>query len=75
MTKRTHIQYVKKNNPCTALFRTRGFQEVKASRFQDNRHISWQGCQPEAWNIPEILLQAESTPEPLCGRKDYDKFQ
>jgi hypothetical protein len=39
MTKRTHIQYVKKSNLCTALFRTRGFQEVEATIFQDNRHM------------------------------------
>jgi len=28
-----------KSNPITGLDRPRGFQEVEASRFQDNRHM------------------------------------
>jgi len=36
----THSEYViRKNNPITGLDRPSGFQEIEASRFQDNRHM------------------------------------
>jgi len=32
--------------PVLAFYRSRGFQEVEASRFLDNRHMKVEGCQP-----------------------------
>jgi len=37
---------VKLSCPITGLNRPTGFQEVKAPRFLDNRHMNVVGCQP-----------------------------
>ena len=60
-------------------------REVKAPRFEDNRHMKVQACQPyppaiftpRKYSWYSFLLEAESTPGPQCGRKDYvnEKFQ
>jgi len=48
-----------KSNPITGLYRLSGFQEVEASRFQDNRHMNVvrlsalsTGCLYPPGNIP-----------------------
>ena len=48
----------KKSCPITALNRPTGFQEVKAPRFLDNRHMKVVGCQPyaPAAFTPRIIL-------------------
>jgi hypothetical protein len=45
----------------------------EAPRFQDNRHMKV--VRKYSWY--SFLLEAESTPGPLCGRKDYvnEKFK
>ena len=54
--------------PVQAYYRHVWFQEVEAPRFLYNRH------RPP---LPPTLLEAESTPGPQCGQKDYvnEKFQ
>jgi hypothetical protein len=55
------------------------FQGVEAPRFQDNRHMNVAGFQPYApaaftprkYSSYLLLLEAESTPGPQCGRKYY----
>jgi len=71
--------------PVQAYCRPRGFQEVKAPRFQDNHHMKVVRFQPYApaaftprkYRWYSFLLEAEFTPGPWCGRKDYvnKKFQ
>jgi hypothetical protein len=66
----------KESSPITGLDRPRGFQEVEASRFQENRHMKV-SLPPRKYSWYSFLLEAESTPGPQCGRKDYvnEKFQ
>jgi hypothetical protein len=48
-----------KSNPITGLDRPRQFQEAEAPRFQDNRHMKVEVCQPyapAAFTPQEILL-------------------
>ena len=69
----------KKSNPITGLDKPRGFQEVEAPRFQDNRHMKVVRLSalrigrlypPRKYSWYSFLLEAESTPGPYCGRKD-----
>jgi hypothetical protein len=49
----------KSSSPITTLDRPTGFQEVKAPRFLDNRHMTVVGCQPyapAAFTHQEIFL-------------------
>jgi hypothetical protein len=75
-----------KGNPITDLDRPWGFQEVEAPRFQDNRHMKVARLSalrtghlypPRKYSWYSFLLEAESTPGPQCGQKDYvnEKFQ
>jgi len=56
----------------TGLDRPRGFQEVEAPRFPDNRHeggkvvspMHWLPLHPRKYSWYSILLEAESTPGP-----------
>jgi hypothetical protein len=65
-----------------------GPEDSRRLRFPHFKTIGtwmWQGCQPYApttftprkYSWYYFLLQAEQTPKPYCGRKDYvnDKFQ
>jgi len=62
-----------------------GFQEAEVPRFQDNRHmkvvrlsaLSTGRLYLRKYFWYSFLLEAESTPGPYCGRKDYvnEKFQ
>ena len=63
-----------------------GFQEVESPIFQDSRHMKVVrlsalriGClyPPGKYFWYSFLLEAESTPGPQCGRKNYvnEKFQ
>ena len=77
------------NNPCTGLDSPWEFQEVKAPRFQDNKHMKAVMLSalltghlnppplPRKYSWYSFLLEAESTPVPYCGRKDYfnEEFQ
>jgi hypothetical protein len=48
-----------KSSPITGLDRSTGFQEVKAPRFLDNRHMKVVGCHPyapAAFTPQEIFL-------------------
>jgi len=77
-----------KSHPITGLDRPRGFQEVEAPRFPDIRHMKvvrlsalrtgrLYPLPPRKYSWYSFLLEAESTPGPKCGRKDYvnEKFQ
>ena len=64
----------------TGLDRPRGFQEVEAPRFQDNRHMKVvrfvspthrPPLPPRKYPWYLFLIEAESTAGPQCGRKDY----
>ena len=73
------------SNPSTGLDRPWGFQEVEAPRFQDSRHMKVVGLsllhtghlysQEMLWY--SFLLEADLTPGPRWGQKDYvnEKFQ
>jgi hypothetical protein len=66
--------------PSQVLDRPRGFQEVEAPRFQDNRHmkvVRLSVIPPRKYSWYSFLLEAESTPGTQCSRKDYvnEKFQ
>ena len=60
-----------------------GFQEVEAPRFQDNQHMKLVSLThrpplpPRKYSCYSFMLEAESTPGPQCGQKDYvnEKFQ
>ena len=71
----TNMWKVKQSN-----YRPWGFQKDEAAIFQDNRHIEVvrlsalrTGRFYPPGNIPgtQFLSEAESTPWPQCGRKDY----
>ena len=57
----------------------RGFQEVWVPRFRDNGTGCWkvvslthrQPLPPRKYSWHSFLLEAESTPGPLCDRKDF----
>jgi hypothetical protein len=62
-----------KSNPITGLDKPRGFQEVEAPRFQDNRHTKVVRLSalrtghlypPRKYSWYSFLLEAESTPGP-----------
>jgi hypothetical protein len=71
--------------PLQALTSPEGSRRLRLQDFKTIGTWRWQGCQPYSpaaftpckyfWY--SFLLEAESTPEPLCGRKDYvnEKFQ
>jgi hypothetical protein len=74
-----------KSNPFTDLDRPIGFQEVEAPRSEDTRHMKVVRLSalstghlypPKKYSWYSFLLEAESTPGPLCGQKDYvtEKF-
>ena len=72
--------HIGKAIPLQAWHRPWGFQQVEAPRFQrqsarDGGRLSVQrtGHLNPLHEIPwySFLLEAESTPEPQCGRKDY----
>ena len=67
-------------NPITGLGRPWGFQEVEALRFQDNRHTKALRLSAlrtgrlyphRKYYCYSFMLEAESTPGPQCGQKDY----
>ena len=75
-----------KSNPITGLDWPWGFQEAEASRM--SRQSAHEGGKvvspthrpplpPREYSWYSFLLEAESTPGPQCGRKDYvsEKFQ
>jgi hypothetical protein len=72
-------------NPITGLDTLWAFQEVQAPRFQENRHMKAVRLSaprtgrlyPMKYSWYSFLLEAESTPGPKCGWKDYvnEKFQ
>ena len=72
-----------KSNPITGLDRSSRFQEGEAPRFRDNRHMKVVSpthrspLPPRKYSWYSFLLEAESTPGPYCGWKDYvnEKFQ
>ena len=61
-----------------SLCRLLGLQEFKAPRFLDIRHmknvspIHRPPLHPRKYSWYSCALEAESTPGPWCGRKDYD---
>jgi hypothetical protein len=66
--------------PYTGLDTPRGFQEVEAPIFQDNRHMNVVRLSalrtgrlypPRKYSWYSFLLEAESTPGPQCDRQDY----
>ena len=70
----------RKSNPITGLASPRGFQQVEAPRFQDSRHMKVLKLSalrtgrlylPKKYSWYSFLLEAESTPGPQCGQKDY----
>jgi len=68
------------SNPCRDLDRPWGFQDVEAPRISRQSSISLTHRPPSPtgkYSWYPFLLKNESTPEPLCGRKDYvnEKFQ
>jgi len=67
----------KKNSPVTGLEWPRGFQEVKVPRFHACQPYAPAAFTPRKHTWYSFLLEAESTPEPQCDRKDYvtEKFQ
>ena len=68
-----------KSNPITGLEKSWGFQESEDPKFQDNRHMKVVRLSalrtgrlyPRKYSWYLFLLEAESTPGPWCGRKDY----
>ena len=64
-----------KSNPITGLDRPWGLQEVDAPRFKDNRHMKVVISALRTGHLyppgNSFRLEAESTPGPKCGRKDY----
>jgi hypothetical protein len=73
-----------KSSPITGLDRPTGFQDVEAPRFLDNLHMKVVRLSairtgrlypppppPRKYSWSSFLLEAESTPGPQCGRKDY----
>jgi len=75
---------VKQSKPMTSLDKPWGSQEVEAPIFQDNRHMKVARLSahapvaftPRKYSWYSFPLEAESTPGPCCGRKDYvyEKF-
>jgi len=75
--------------PVTELDRPLGFHKIEAPRFQDNGHMKvirlsslrtgrlYPSPLQEIFLVYSFLLEAESTPGPKCGWKDYvdEKFQ
>jgi len=69
----------KQSNPITGLDRPRGFQKVDDPKFQDSRHMKVVRLSalrtghlyPRKYSWYSFLLEAESTPGPKCGKKDY----
>ena len=78
--KKTQVKVkVNESNPYTGLERSWGFQEVKAPRFQNNRHmkVALAAFTPQEVPWYPFLLETESTPGPKYSWKDYvnEKFQ
>ena len=67
------------SKPCTGLESSSGFQQFQAPRFQDNRHMKVVRLSalrtgrlyPTKYSWYSFLLETESNPGPLCGRKNY----
>jgi hypothetical protein len=65
--------------PLQALTSPEGYRRLRLPDFKTIGTSKWQRCQPYApaaftpskYSWYSFLLEAESTPGPQCGRKDY----